>query len=188
MNTIKTWVAGFSILALSASLNAALNASASGRVNFGKLPSSSAGKPFVEVHIKSNLVSMVARLAEKAEPEVAEALRGLRQVDVNVIGLGEDNRAAVDTRLQAIRTDLESQGWDCLVKVREARNDVAVYVKTNGDEALLGLAVLVVEENQQAVLANLVGDIRPEKISLVAEKFGIDPLKKIGEELKKQSR
>src|SRR5882672_12689077 len=69
-----------------------------GYVDFGKFLPPASGGEFVEVHIKSNLISMVARLAEKSEPEAAELLRGLKLVRVNVIGLDDSNRADMEKR------------------------------------------------------------------------------------------
>src|SRR5437667_8634098 len=51
-----------------------------GYVDFGTFSPPASGGEFVEVHIKSNLISMVARLAEKSEPDVAELLRGLQLI------------------------------------------------------------------------------------------------------------
>ena len=80
-----------------------------GYVDFGKFSPPSSGGEFVEVHITSNLISMVARLAEKNEPEIAELLRGLHRVRVNVIGLDDGNRAEMETRVKKIRSDLDAQ-------------------------------------------------------------------------------
>ncbi|MBM3839126.1 MAG: hypothetical protein FJ398_14400 [Verrucomicrobia bacterium] len=80
------------------SLNAAAQSPPPGYVNFGKFAPPTSGE-FVEVHVKNNLISMAARLAEKIEPEVAQLLRGLHLVRVNVIGLTEENRADVEKRI-----------------------------------------------------------------------------------------
>jgi hypothetical protein len=157
-----------------------------GYVDFGKFPPSSAGGEFVEVHIKNNLISMVARLAEKSEPEVAELLRGLQLVRVNVIGLDDSNRADMEKRVKNIRSELDSHGWERVVTAQKKDEDVGVYLKTRGQEAVEGLVVTVIEGNHEAVLINIVGDIKPEKIAVIGEKFNIEPLKKIGAAIEKK--
>ncbi len=154
-----------------------------GYIDFGKLAPSKAGGEFVEVQISSNLINMAARLAEKLEPQITDALKGLRGVRVNVIGLNDDNRAEIEQRIQAIRDDLEARKWDRVVTAQQHDQDVRVYIKTRGAEAVEGLVVTVVDGNHQAVLVNVLGDIRPEKLALIGERFNIEPLKKLGQSL-----
>src|SRR5438105_4625985 len=101
-----------------------------GYVDFGKFSPPASGGEFVEVHITSNLISMVARLAEKNEPEIAELLRGLHRVRVNVIGLDDGNRAEMEARVKKIRSDLDAQGWERIVTAQKKDEDVGVYLKT----------------------------------------------------------
>src|SRR6266516_5271712 len=75
---------------------------APGFVDFGKFFPPASGGEFVEVNVNSTLISMAVRLVEKDQPEVAELLRGLQLVRVNVIGLNEDNRAEIVKRVKTI--------------------------------------------------------------------------------------
>lgn len=159
---------------------------APGYIDFGKFSPPSTGGEFVEVHVKSNLISMVARLAEKGDPEVAEFLRGLKLVRVNVIGLNGENRDEIQKRVKTIRGDLDAQGWERVVTAQKKDEDVSVYIKTRGEEAVEGLVVTVLEANHEAVLINIVGNIKPEKIALLGERFNIEPLKKVGHSLEKK--
>jgi len=157
-----------------------------GYVDFGKFSPPTSGGEFVEVHITSNLISMVARLAEKSEPEIAELLRGLHRVRVNVIGLDDGNRAEMETRVKKIRSDLDAQGWERIVTAQKKDEDVGVYLKTRGEEAVEGVVVTVIESNREAVFINIVGNIKPEKIAVIGERFNIEPLKKIGQAVEKK--
>src|SRR6185503_1535413 len=141
-----------------------------GYVEFGKLPASTTGGEFVEVNIRSNLIAMVARLAGKAEPQAAELLRGLHGVRVNVIGLDDGNRTEILKRFTEIRSELDTKGWDKIVSVQKKNEDVAVYLKTRGPEAIEGLVIIVMENNREAVLVNIVGDIKPDQVATVAER------------------
>jgi len=159
---------------------------APGYIDFGKFTPSASGGEFVEVHIKSNLIAMVARLAEKSEPEAAELLRGLQLVRVNVIGLTDENRDEMEKRIKAIRSKLDAQGWERIVTAQQKDEDVGVYLKTRGTEAVEGLVITVLDGKREAVLVNIVGDIKPEKIAVVGERLNIEPLKKIGEKIEKK--
>lgn len=151
-----------------------------GFVDFGKLGPSAEGGEFVEVNIQSSLIAMVSKLTQKHSPEVADLLSGLKAIRVNVIGLKEDNREEIEKRVQGLRAELETKGWERVVSVQKPKEDVAVFMKLRNSEAVDGLVVTVLDAGREAVLVNIVGDIRPEKISNIAERFNIEPLKKLG--------
>ena len=88
------------VLSAFASVGVGADNPTAGYVDFGKFSPPSSGGEFVEVHIKSNVISMVARLVEKSEPDVAELIRGLQLIRVNVIGLDEENRAEMESGLR----------------------------------------------------------------------------------------
>ncbi|MSU35848.1 MAG: hypothetical protein EXS36_12245 [Pedosphaera sp.] len=54
------------------------------------------------------------------------------------------------------------------------------YFDRTGSDAVLGVVVTVLGANKQAVFVNIVGDLKPEKLGMIGEKFNIDPLKKLG--------
>lgn len=168
------------ILALALPLTALAAQREPGEVDFGDLTPSKSGGEFVEVHIKADLIAMVARLAEKAEPEMGELLRGLKQVRVNVIGLDEGNREEVQDRVKSIREKLARGGWERIVTAQKDKEDVGVYVKTKGSEVFEGVVVTVLSGDSEAVLVNIVGNISPDQIATVGERLNIEPLKKAG--------
>ena len=157
-----------------------------GYVDFGKFSPPASGGEFVEVHIKSNLIAMMARLVEKNEPEAAELLRGLQLVRVNVIGLDDENRAEMEKRVKKLRGELEASGWERVVTSQKKNEDVGVYIKTRGQEAVEGVVVTVIEGGREAVFVNIVGDLKPEKIALIGERLNIEPLKKVGQAIGKK--
>jgi hypothetical protein len=156
-----------------------------GQVDFGKFTPSDGGGEFVEVQIKSNLLSLAAQLVEKQEPAAAQLVRSVELVHVNVIGLTDANRAEVVKRVRQIRQDLDAQGWERNVVVQEkGGEDVGIYTKTRGDEALAGIVITVIEPKGEAVLINIVGNIRPEQVAVLGDKLDLKPLKEIGAALK----
>ena len=167
------------VLAAGFGLNA-YAAPSSGEVDFGKFTAPAKGSEFVEVQIKSNLISLAAKLVEKEEPDAAQLLRSVEMVRVNVVGVTDENRDEMEKRVQQIRHDLDGKGWDRNVNVKGKKGeDVGVYTKTRGGDALAGLAITVIDE-EHIVLVNIVGDIKPEQITALGEKLNIKPLKEIG--------
>jgi hypothetical protein len=173
-------------LALAATLSLHADSAPAGAVDFGKFDPPDDGGTFVEVAIGSNLINMAAVLAEKAEPQVAKMIRGVQQIRVNVIGLNEKNKAAVQARVAKIREQLDALKWERIVTACQQGQDVAVFVKTKGEEAVEGLAVTVVEGQNQAVLVNIVGNIRPADLVKLGERFNVDPLKHLGQQLEQK--
>jgi hypothetical protein len=153
-----------------------------GAIDFGKFSPSGDGQ-FVEVNVNGNLISMVARLAEKQQPDVAKLLRGIHAVRVNVIELNDENRAAMKERIEAVRGQLTGSAWERVVTAKEKNQDVGVFVKLRGEEAVEGIVVTVLDGDHEAVFVNVVGDIRPEQIAKVGETLNIQPLKEIGKKL-----
>lgn len=151
-----------------------------GQVDFGAFSPSSNGGEFVEVNLSSNLIGMAARFIEKQEPDIAQVVKGIHQVHVNVIGVNDENRSELEKRIEKVRHDLEAKGWEKVVTVKEKEQEVGVYIKTANKETVQGVAVMVMEGNKEAVFVNVVGDIKPEQLAMLGDKLHIDPLKKLG--------
>lgn len=156
---------------------ATVSAAEPGYVDFGTF-TPSAGGEFVEVNLQEGLIKFAARVAAKDEPAAAEVLRGLKRVRVNVIELDDNNRAATTARVEKIRSELTAQGWQPVVTVKgRAEENVAVFMKTSGEDVIDGIVVTVIEDNRKAVLVNIVGQIKADQIAELGERFDIEPLK-----------
>jgi len=157
-----------------------------GQVDFGKLAAPGKGGEFVEIQVGSNLLSFAAQLVEKQETNAAKLLRSVQLIQINVVGLTDENRDELQKHVQQIRHDLSAKGWDRVVTVQQKNGeDVGVYTKTRGGETLEGLAVTVIDPKKEVVLVNLVGDIKPEQVAALGEKLNLETLKKVGAALKK---
>jgi len=174
------------VLSAFASIGVGADNPPAGYVDFGKLSPPASGGEFVEVHIKSNLIAMAARLVEKSEPDIADLIRGLQLIRVNVIGLDDANRSEMEKRVKKIRSELDDRGWERIVTAQKKDEDVSVYLKTRGADAVEGVVITVIEGNREAVLINIVGNIKPDKIAEIGERMNIEPLKKAGEAIKKK--
>jgi hypothetical protein len=169
----------FALGALCASLVLPLHAAPdAGAVDFGPFKPAD-GQQFVEVNVSSDIIAMVTNLTKNGEPEIADALKGLKRIHVNVIGVDESNRDDIEKSVSAIRNQLDGKGWEKVVTAIQKDQDVGVYMKMRGAEAVEGLVVTVLQDKKQAVFVNIVGDIRPEKLAMIGERFNVEPLKKL---------
>lgn len=149
-----------------------------GQVDFGAFTAPAGGGEFVEVNLPTSLISIGARFVEKAEPEVAKMLNAIKLVRVNVVGVDKENRADLEQRTQRLREKLPGQGWERIVAAQQKDQDVAIYLKTASNEAVQGLVVSVMDNNEHhAVFVNIVGDIKPDQIAMLGERLNIEQLK-----------
>lgn len=182
MKRFLSYCLGLACLVAATQITVNAEPSTTGYVNFGKLTPPTSGGQFVEVNISSNLISLVARLAKNADKDVqdiSEVVKGLQHIRVNVVGMDDGNRADLQAKVKTVRDELDKQGWDRAVTAQEKDQDVVVQIKTRGDEAIEGVVVTVFDHDKEAVLVNVVGDIKPEKLAALGQEFNIDPLKKL---------
>jgi hypothetical protein len=151
-----------------------------GQVDFGTFTPPGSNGEFVEVNVTSSLISLAAHFLEKDEPDIAKLLNGLHLVHVNVIGVNEENRSDLENKAQKIRKQLEGHGWERIVMAQQQDQNVAVYLKTENKDTVQGIVVTVMDGNKQAVFVNVVGNIKPEQLSLIGDRLNIEPLKKLG--------
>ncbi len=150
-----------------------------GYVDIGAFAPGGKGQ-FVEVNLPTGLIKFAARLAKTQEPDVANLLANLKSVRVNVVGLDDGNRADTVAKIEGARRKLEGEGWTKVVTVREPGGDnVDVHVRQKTDDVIEGLVVTVLDRRGEAVFVNIVGNISADKIGAVAEKFQIEPLRKL---------
>ena len=151
-----------------------------GYIDIGQLMPSAKGQ-FVEVNLSTAMLKFAARLVAREEPETAELIRGLKSIRVNVVGLDDTNRAGTVEQIESVRRKLETQGWTRMVTVREKEHgdNVDIHVKQRGDEAIDGLVVTVIDRKGEAVFVNIVGNINADQLAKIADKFDIEPLRKI---------
>ncbi len=138
------------------------------------------GKQYVEVDINASLLKLAASFAGREEPEVAELLKSLERVRVNVFGVNDDNRADTMTRINGLRDKLSAEGWNRVVTVREhSGDDVAVFIKQDGEDSIHGVVVTVISRDGEAVLVNVVGNVAIDQIAKLGESLDIAPLREL---------
>jgi Na+-translocating ferredoxin:NAD+ oxidoreductase RnfG subunit len=171
---------GTVILAATLAANVRAETLLPGQIDFGTFSPPGEGGEFVEVNLSSSLITLASRFAEKADADVAQLLKGLHQVHVNVIGLNDENRPELEKRVQDLRKQMDKKGWERIVTAQKDGQDVSVYLKTQNKDTVQGLVVLVMDGTKQAVFVNIVGDIKPDQVAMLGDKLHLDALKKAG--------
>jgi len=150
-----------------------------GYVDFGSFQSLETGEMVAEVMIEEHLLKMVAKLSKHEDEQLFNLLKGLKLVRVNVFGVTEENEKLIQEKIKKINDKLVGSSWDSIVKYRDKGESANVYIKTSGDDTIVGLVVASFEKNGEAAFVNIVGDIDLETIGRLSEKFDVPGLDKV---------
>jgi Domain of unknown function (DUF4252) len=114
----------------------------------------------------------VARVVTKGDPELSPMLRNVKAVRVYTYKVNGDARR-VRARMDRVRDRLLDDQWQQIVAVREDGELTSAFVKMEGHDRLRGLAVIV-QDSDELVLVNVIGNLKPENFSAVMSALDID--------------
>ncbi len=153
-----------------------------GYVDFSGMEDRFYAKADFQVNIKGQLLELVAEASREDDPEFADLLLRLRAIQVRSFPMRPAQIRAMERHSESIGEELESQGWDTVVRLRDYGQYVDVYAIEN-PEHILGLMMMVVDaEGSETVLINIVGDIAADELGRIGSKFDIAPLSDIMED------
>jgi hypothetical protein len=141
-----------------------------GYVDFGEL-NTIFGEPTVQISVGASLLSLVGSLSAQDDPEAAELFKKLNGVRVNVFETESIADGAVDL-VKNISERLSKSGWESVVTVNSADEQVRVFMKINED-LVDGITVMALEEDE-AVFVNVIGNISPTELQKVMKNFDVD--------------
>ena len=112
------------------------------------------------------------------EPEGRRLFEGLHGLRIRVYELDENSRNTFNSGAEQLLRQLEKQGWEPTIVVREAGELVQVLVKLE-EEVLQGMTI-VVRENEEATVVNLIGELKPDDLLASMEFIDADLLQGFG--------
>ncbi len=147
-----------------------------GFVDFSRLAIIAGTEPKVEISLKAPLLNMITNLIRNEDEQAAEFISKLLRVTVNVYASNTIDVDEISGSMSSIADDLDSQGWDRVVRIREDSDHVDIYFRLSEDALVIyGIAIMVAGPNE-VVLVNIVGDINTDDISALGRRFNIDEL------------
>jgi len=141
-----------------------------GYVDFGEL-GQLFGEPSVEIAVGASLLSLVSSLSAQEDPEASEMLKRLNGVRVNVYETSEMVEGAVDY-VKGVSSQLKKLGWESVVTVNTSDEQVRIFMKID-DSLVQGITVMALEDDE-AVFVNVIGNINPDELGKVMDRFDID--------------
>lgn len=141
-----------------------------GYVDFGQL-NEIFGEPSVEIAVGQSLLNLVASFSASEEPESAELFKRLKGVRIQVFETEALNASALD-HVKTMSSRLSSMGWETVVKVNSADEQVRIFMKIN-DDMVEGITVMAVEEDEAAFI-NVIGNLTPAELQKVMDNFEVN--------------
>lgn len=114
----------------------------------------------------------IATALTKDDPELSGMLGSLKAVRVYIYAIDGDP-LRVRGRIEDTRRRLVDRGWERIVAVREDGEFATALVRIDEPRRIQGLAVML-QDSEEVVLINLIGDIRPETFALVLSEIDLD--------------
>ena len=140
-----------------------------GYVDFGEL-GDIFGEPTVQIAVGSSLLGLVGALSAQEDPETADLFKRLNGVRVSVF----ENTEVTDEGIAFVKdasSKLSSMGWESVVTVNSADEQVRIFMKINED-MVEGITVMVVEATE-AVFVNVIGNLNPAELEKVMDNFDV---------------
>ncbi len=148
-----------------------------GYVDFSTLTDRATGEPTVEISLKAPLLAMMTNLIRAEDEMAADFVSKLLNVTVNVFKSEDIDVDNVSESMAEIADNLDDQGWDRVVRVREDGDHVDIYMRLSESEDLIhGIAIMVASDDNETVMVNIVGDISGNDIAALGRRFDIDEL------------
>ena len=130
----------------------------------------------VEVNIDGKLLDLAKRVMVKVDDpdskKIGQAISGLKGIYVRVYNFENENEYNI-ADIDAIRSQLNSSGWEKLANVRSKKNNqkVDVYTMFTGD-VMSGVAV-VLSESKSIAVVNVIGPIDIDMLAELSGKMNI---------------
>ena len=141
-----------------------------GFVDFGDL-SKTYGEPSISINIGGTLLGFVSAISEESNPDTAKMMGQLKGVRVFGYPINEDPGVAKNKFVE-VKNSLKSKGWEPVVQVNDADNQVMIYMKMDGIN-MEGLTVMTVDATE-VMFINIIGKLDPKKLGQMMKSFNVD--------------
>ena len=135
----------------------------------------------VEVYVKGPLLKLIARATEDDDPGLADVLSKLLMIRVNTFSIDRDLAGKLKPKINKIEDRLKDQKWERPVRVKDREDLVYIFIKVDNKDRIVGVVVMAIEDDDEAVFVNIVGETDWRSIRKIGRKFDIDELEDLDE-------
>ncbi len=135
----------------------------------------------IEVSINGPLLRTVAAALAKENEGIGEFLGGIVSISAVVVEDADDDNGSMASIAAKIAEDLKEDGWEQIARVRERGEGVTVLVLLDdkNEDSLAGVTVMVNEDDDNMVFANIAGRINLSMVAKLAAGLGVPGLEEL---------
>ena len=133
----------------------------------------------MQISLKTPLLNMVTNLLKQEDEQAADFVSKLMRVNVSVFESDVLDVDEIADSMAVLARDLDAQGWERVVRIREEEDHVDIYFRLSTDADLIYGVAIMAASDDETVLVNIVGDISVEDLGALARRFDIDELSDI---------
>jgi hypothetical protein len=158
-----------------------------GYVDFNALEIFGDEEATIEVYLRKPMLDLLRKFFKDEDPELYDIFGKLQLVRLQVFDVTRDLSLKFEQESAKTIKELDKGGWERVVRMNDDGEHVFVYLKPSEDfEWIQGIVVIAMEDMEEAVFVNIVGDIHPDDISRLGGHFGVDELDSIRYEVEKK--
>lgn len=154
-----------------------------GYVDLGGIEIPSGAKEVQEIDLGPALLQLAAGEEQGEESPLAQALAQVKSIRVKAFSIDEGEAERLRPRIEKMQADLESRGWESVIRMRDDQEMVNVSVKRDG-ERMAGIMVIALDPGDEAAFVNVVGDLDLALLAQAAFGLGGEGLDQMLEGLK----
>jgi len=147
-----------------------------GYVDFSSIDIPGDAEETVEISIKGPVLKFVANITRDEDRSLSRVLAQLLLIRVNTFSLDHSDTKNLHNNIKKVESKLEKDKWEKIVRVSKRDERVNIYVKMNKKDRIEGLVVMVIDDDDEAVFINIVGEADWETLDKIGRKFDIDEL------------
>lgn len=133
-------------------------------------------EPDKEINIHGPMLRLVTAAARRDDPDLAEFLGSVRGIFVRSFSMETVGMDEISHQVTRLSDDLVADGWEVFLKFQDRDENVWMFVRVVDDEIGGVVLVSIDRMKNKSVFLNIVGEIDPEQLSSIGDKFGIDGL------------
>ncbi|NND45721.1 MAG: DUF4252 domain-containing protein [Xanthomonadales bacterium] len=122
--------------------------------------------------IGPTLIRVAIWALDEEDPETAALLRSIDGVRIRIYEIDGDP-ARVAARIQRMSAHLRKDRWEPVMLVRDEGEETHMLIRQRGDR-IHGLTLITSDGHSEAVVINVMGDLRPEHFGDVMVALDVD--------------